>query len=299
MQKKDETIFDYRKSKDLLNYQYVIDEQVNGKFTKHSFRTEQTGYVDCYFYRPASNNNAKLPVLINLHGGGFVLGYCEQDGIYCQLLADSCNYCVVNIDYCLAPEFKFPNAIKATYDVVCQIQKRQEEFNIDCSSIALLGHSAGGSIAGAIALLDKDFHKLKIAKVIMDYPLLDQEEFYQMRDAKIQSHAISRILDYINWYLPNPIKDVNNPLASPLKADLSGLPSMFILGAEMDPLCKQGKAFYQKAKRQKSDVYFKCYRGCNHGFTHKWLSEYNKEKSEEAWSDIADFLQNKKIVGAL
>lgn len=83
MLEKDLSIFDYRKEKEKNTFDYIIGEKVNGKFEKISVRTKEAGFIDSYIYRPMNYNyDVDLPIVINLHGGGFVLGYCEQDGIY-------------------------------------------------------------------------------------------------------------------------------------------------------------------------------------------------------------------------
>lgn len=298
MLEKDLSIFDYRKEKEKLNNTYVIDEQVNGRFTKHSIRTEQAGYIDCYLYRPENASDQKLPIIINLHGGGFVLGYCEQDGLYCQQLANACQCCVINIDYCLAPEFKFPKAIYSTYHVIYQLKQQAKQLNLDAEKISIIGHSAGGNIACSLALLDNVQKKLHFERLVLNYPMLDMEEIVEAKQLEQITPVNKRGVDYINWYLTSD-GDANDPLASPINGNLSELPETFILGAELDPLLNKERDFFNKAKEAGSSILFKEYKGCQHGFTHKWFKEFHPEKSAEAWEDIYLFFQTGKIKGVL
>lgn len=130
----------------------MLHERLHGKFEKYSVRTEVSGYVDFCLYRPQNADpQAVLPAVFSFHGGGFVLGYYETDGPYCQELADLSGCAVLNVDYCLAPEFKFPKPILSTYQAVCAIVKDAARYRIDPHRVVVCGHSAGGTIAAASA----------------------------------------------------------------------------------------------------------------------------------------------------
>ena len=106
MREEDLTIFDYRREKEIKNTETVLKERLNGKFEKGTVRTKTAGYIDFSIYRPDKRQeDGMLPVVFSFHGGGFVLGFYELDGPYCQKLANLAGCMVINIDYCLAPEF--------------------------------------------------------------------------------------------------------------------------------------------------------------------------------------------------
>jgi len=293
LNEKDLTIYEYRRQKDIRNYEYVMNERLYGEFQKFSIRTVQAGYIDCYLYLPEKlKRDERLPVVINLHGGGFVLGYPEQDGIYCQNLANVLNCAVINIDYALAPEFKFPIAIETTYEVIRSIMISAKDLSLDRNNLSIIGHSAGGTIACALALMDQEKREINFKKMVLNYPCLDLAEFVKLKRQNKISDLNSRYLDYAEWYLEK-LSDAENPYVSPIYGDLSKLPETFILAAEFDPLMNQTIKFYDKAKRVKADIRLKIYKNSDHGFTHKWFDEYNAEKSEEAWMDIESFLTEK------
>lgn len=293
MKKEDYSIYEYRMQKEIQNYEAVYYERLNGKFEKISVRTSISGYVDGYIYRPENYDGEEiLPVMFNLHGGGNVLGYAEVDGIYCQKIANEAHCAVINIDYCLAPEFKFPKPIYSTYEAIVKIKENSELYKIDPNRIVVGGHSAGGYISAALCLLDRDRREIEISGQILDYAPLKQSLSEEDRKALDPSKAMSpsRIAQYINWYFDD-LNDLNHPLASPLLADLSNLPRMLILAAEYDSLLKEEKEFAEKAKAQGNNVKFEVFKDCQHGFTHKWLKEYNEKESERAWKMMAEFLK--------
>lgn len=230
--------------------------------------------------------------MFNFHGGGNVLGYAEVDGIYCQRLANEAHCAVINIDYCLAPEFKFPKPIYSTYEAIVKIKENSYLYKIDPNRIVVGGHSAGGYISAALCLLDRKRKEIGISGQIIDYAPLKQSLSEEDRKALDPSKAMSpsRIAQYINWYFED-LNDLDDPLASPLLADLSNLPRMLILAAEYDSLLKEEKDFADKAKAQGNNVKFEIFKDCQHGFTHKWLKEYNEKEAERAWKMMADFLK--------
>jgi acetyl esterase len=292
MKEVDYSIFEYRMQKEIQNNEIIYNEKLNGKFEKISVRTSVSGYVDGYIYRPENYNNTDiLPVMFNLHGGGNVLGYPELDGIYCQKLASAAHCAVINIDYCLAPEFKFPKPVLSTYEAIVQIKKNSHLYKIDAKKIVVGGHSAGGNISAALCLLDREKKEIGISGQILDYAPLKQSLSEEDRQALDPDKALSpsRMLQYINWYFDD-LNDLDHPLASPLSGDLHDLPRMLILGAEYDSLLKEEEDFAKKAKAAGNNVKFELFKNCQHGFTHKWLKEYNKEESDRAWTMMGEFL---------
>ncbi|PJI09088.1 MULTISPECIES: alpha/beta hydrolase [Clostridium] len=292
MKKEDYSIYEYRMKKEIQNYEVVYNERLNGKFEKISVRTSISGYVDGYIYRPENYDGIEvLPVMFNFHGGGNVLGYPETDGIYCQRLADIAHCAVINVDYCLAPEFKFPKPILSTYEAIVKIKQNSKLYKIDANKIVVGGHSAGGYMAVVLCLLDRKEKKIGISGQIIDYAPLKQSLNEEDRKALDPKKAMSskRILQYINWYFDD-LNDLNDPLASPILADLHDLPKMLVLAAEYDVLSKDEQDFAKKAKAAGVDVTFEIFKNCQHGFTHKCLKEYNEKEADRAWRMMGQFL---------
>ncbi len=97
-------------------------------------------------YRP-KGTAGKLPVIVNVHGGGWVYGDKELYQFYSMSLAQR-GFAVVNFTYRLAPEFKFPAALVDANDVIAWMYENQEEYGLDMEHVFLVGDSAGGHLAG-------------------------------------------------------------------------------------------------------------------------------------------------------
>lgn len=97
-------------------------------------------------YRPKGNDE-KLPVIVNVHGGGWVYGDKELYQFYCMSLVQF-GFAVVNFTYRLAPEFKFPASIEDTNLVMKFIVENADKYGFDVNNVFGVGDSAGGNILG-------------------------------------------------------------------------------------------------------------------------------------------------------
>jgi acetyl esterase len=114
-----------------------------------------------------------LPLFVNMHGGGFVIGHPEMDDRFLPRVADEANVKILGVDYSLAAEARFPVAINECYAVVKYAKEHAAELGIDPERIAIGGHSAGGNFSAAVCLLDAGRKELGLKALILDYPPLD------------------------------------------------------------------------------------------------------------------------------
>lgn len=98
-------------------------------------------------YRPKDKKDDILPVIVSVHGGGWVYGDKERYQYYCMDLAER-GFAVVNFTYRLAPEFKFPSPLEDTNLVIGWIMKNKEKYGFDVNNIFAVGDSAGAHILG-------------------------------------------------------------------------------------------------------------------------------------------------------
>lgn len=98
-------------------------------------------------YRPKAAVGKKLPVIVSVHGGGWVYSDKERYQYYCMSLAQR-GFAAVNFTYRLAPENKYPASLEDTNAVFTWVLSHGEEYDLDTDHIFAVGDSAGGHLLG-------------------------------------------------------------------------------------------------------------------------------------------------------
>lgn len=239
-------------------------------------------------YIPDHSLSAPLPVYVNMHGGGFIFGIAEMDDSWCRVIADRAGCAVVNVDYSLAPEHKFPSAVHQCYEVVKWLHEHPEQFSINPEKIAVGGHSAGGNLAAAVCLLNQQRgNELPIVYQIIDYAPLDLHTDPALKP-NFEEAIPPEIARQFNSLYLQTMEDARNPLASPIFAEsLHGLPDALVITAELDSLAAEGEKYADRLEQAGVTVMYKQYKGVPHGFTHFG----DLIVAEEAWHLMSDKLR--------
>lgn len=293
MDVEDLKIYEYRMKKEKKYASLIKAEKLNGNSQKVSFHSKEAGYIDGYIYRPKEYDGKELlPTIFNFHGGGMVLGYCEQDGKYCQHIADEVHAAVINVDYPVAPEFKFPIAIYASYTFITELIQAESTYKLDTNGVCIMGHSAGGYISAALCVLNAEQKRVNIKGLIADYAVFRQDKNPSMRSIVDPEKAIpvSRMQQYHNWYF-NADDDLSQGIASPINANPTLFPTSLIISADFDALKDEEEEFANALKHAGVDVTYHNFKDCMHGFTHDCFDEYNEEEAKKAWSIMIEFLK--------
>lgn len=293
MREQDLTIYSYRAGKDAKYWPYAIRERMAQDVQKITVSTTDTGLVDAYIYRLDDVKEA-LPVVFDLHGGGMVLGNWQLDSPYARRIAQENHCAVVVVDYGLAPEFQYPKPVYGTWQAIHTILQRADELELRTDEISLLGHSAGGYLALAIALLNRDEmgQALPIGRIAVNYGMYQQQVDPAARSVADASKAISnsRMTQYLNWYFED-LSRIEEPYASPLQADLHGMPKTLTIAAGYDSLLEETRQYVEKARGSGCNIELLVFDGCRHGFTHDAFAEYAPQEAEKAWQEIIAFLK--------
>lgn len=245
------------------------------------------GHTRVLTYRPKDKGMETLPVYVNMHGGGFVMGSAELDDAWCPVIADRARCIVVNIDYRLAPEHKFPTALYECYDIVKWLYENSCVLQIDNKRIAVGGHSAGGNLAAALCLLNKEREQIPLVKQILDYPPLDLATDPDLKP-KHEKALSPRLAKLFNESYLKSMKDAENPLVSPVYAeDLEDLPPALIITAEFDSLADEADYYASQLEEAGVPVIKKKFLGAAHAFTHSG----DLNQADEAWNLISDELK--------
>jgi acetyl esterase len=209
-----------------------------------------------------------LPVLVWLHGGGFVIGNLDTHDSACRMLANRADCLVVAVDYRLAPEFKFPAAVEDSMAALRWVALHAREIGGDPERIAVGGDSAGGNLAAVCALLARDEGYPRLAFQLLIYPCTAPEPETPSHRKFAEGYVLTR--NTVTWfyrhYVRSP-KDFYDFRFAPLAADdLSNLPASLILVAGYDPLRDEGVDYAKRLIDAGNRVTLANYEGMIHGF---------------------------------
>lgn len=217
-------------------------------------------------HEPASGE--RLPVLVYLHGGGFVVGSLDSYDSICRVLANRTDCIVVSVDYRLAPEHKFPAAVEDCCEALDWVSENAAEFDGDGDRIAIAGDSAGGNLAAVTAVAARDAGGPALCQQVLIYPVAAGTPDSYSHHAFAEKLLLTRrnILWFYEQYLNGP-DDAKDPRFAPLETpDLSGLPPTLLIVAGHDPLRDEGLAYGERLKQAGVDVTVTNYEGMIHGF---------------------------------
>ncbi|GIF70009.1 esterase [Asanoa ishikariensis] len=211
-----------------------------------------------------------LPVVLYVHGGGWVLGNAGTHDRLIRELAVGAGVAVAFVDYTPSPEAHYPVAIEQVYAAARWIVADGAAYGLDAARMAIAGDSAGGNMAAATTIL---------AKRRGDVRFVHQSLYYPVTDAGQDTGSYVEFAEGTNltakamaWFWDNYAPDdaVRRELtASPLRAsteELRGLPTAFVVVAEADVLRDEGEAYAAKLRAAGVPVTTVRYDGICHDF---------------------------------
>jgi acetyl esterase len=227
------------------------------------------GPIPLRVYRPAGvPESTRLPVHVYFHGGGWVIGDLETHDVLCRQLTAASGACVVEVDYRLAPEHKFPAAVDDAWAATRWIVGHGAELGVDGGRLSVGGDSAGGTLAAVVALMARDAGGPAVALQVLVYPVTDLGAEAKSYTDFADGYMLTR--ESMRWfrahYLARP-GDAMDWRASPLRAaSLAGLPPALVITAGFDPLRDEGEAYAARLRDAGVTVDTVCFGGMIHGF---------------------------------
>jgi len=222
--------------------------------------------IDLRIYRPGEDG--PYPVLVWIHGGGFVLGDVETADHIARSLAVAGDCLVVSVDYHRAPEHPFPDPPRECYAALEWTAEYADVYDGDAERLAVGGDSAGGNLAAVTALQARDFDGPDLCQQLLVYPVTTDDPDLPAREDNAEGYGLTT--DAMAWfdekYVADPL-DTANPYAYPLKArDLSDLPPATVITAGFDPLLDDGELYAERLESAGVDVAYREYEDMVHGF---------------------------------
>ncbi|MBL1119421.1 alpha/beta hydrolase [Streptomyces sp. 110] len=236
----------------------AVDEVQSGEIAKPVVDEEwitvsggPTGTVRARIVKPAGATGT-LPVIIYIHGAGWVFGNAHTHDRLVRELAVGADAAVVFPEYDLSPEVRYPVAIEQNWTVAQWVVEQGATKDLDATRIAVAGDSVGGNMAAALTLMAKERGGV---------PLLQQVLFYPVTDASFDTNSYHQFAtgyflrrDGMQWFWDQYTTDEaerDQITASPLRAtieQLKDLPPALVITAEADVLRDEGEAYAGKLR---------------------------------------------------
>jgi len=220
-------------------------------------------------YKPKSIT-APTPVLLWLHGGGYVMGRPEMDDRSCIQYVRELGIMVVSVDYRLAPKHPFPAALEDCYATLKWVVSHAQELNVDSQRIAVGGNSAGGGLAAALAQLAHDRQEIQPVFQLLVYPMLDDRTVLRADIDDSNNITWNQKSNRFGWesYLGGVCgaEDVPAYSVPARREDLSGLPPAWIGVGALDIFHDEDVAYAQRLKECGIECEMEVIPGAFHGF---------------------------------
>lgn len=204
-----------------------------------------------------------------LHGGGMILGSVDIfDGLVARYVSRS-GVPMLSVDYRLAPEHPHPTPVEDAYAGLQWLGEHAAELGVDPARIAVMGDSAGGGLAAAVALIVRDRGGPIVARQILLFPMLDDRN--TTPDPEIVPFAVWSYDDNITGWGALLGDDAGGPdvsaYAAPARAtDLTGLPAAYIEVGQLDIFRDEALEYAKGLSRAGVPVEFHLHPGAPHEY---------------------------------
>ncbi len=245
------------------------------------------GPVPIRIYYPSEAR--PLPALVFAHGGGWIMGDLDTHDKIMRLLALRAGVAVVGIDYSLSPERKFPVAIEECVALLATLEAAGADWGLDPGRLAMGGDSAGANLTLGAALSIRPTKPSLLKAGLLYYGAFGLEDSVSRRLYGGDDDGMSaKDLDFYSSNYLRGEADRDDPRRHSLRADLAGLPPLFIAAAELDPIHDDSIALAALLEARGGPYQLTIYDGVLHGFLH-----YSRmvDKASKAIDDGAAFLR--------
>ncbi|KUI25004.1 alpha/beta hydrolase [Mycobacterium sp. IS-1742] len=217
-------------------------------------------------YRPTGDSRA--PVLVYFHGGGMVMGSNHAFEPLARALAATSGATVVSVEYRLAPEAPAPAQFDDACSATMWVADNAASLRADPDRLGVVGDSAGGSLAAAVALAFRDRGGPPILCQTLLYPGLDRDMTCESIQLLANAPMLSRAdIEYMHELADQGVTASDDPYRFPaLATDLAGLPPAIVVTAECDPIRDWGERYAARLRDAGVQTTQTRYPGAYHGF---------------------------------
>lgn len=243
-------------------------------------------------YTPVNQGGKPLPIIVFMHGGGFVSGDLDTHDVLTRALANSVAAIVIAVDYRLAPEHPFPAGAEDGYAVLAWVGANAGELGGDAKRIAVAGDSAGGNLATVMAMLARDRSGPALVAQLLMYPTLsnkmDTASWQQFGEQNFPTRQVMQ--NVLAAYVPAGMS-LYAPQIAPLWANLHSLPPALLQVGEHDPLRDECSAYAAQLTLAGVSATTKVYPASAHGFIQFFKDTEHQPHGAEGLRDGVAFLR--------
>jgi acetyl esterase/lipase len=218
--------------------------------------------------RPQKNNAGKLPGVLWLHGGGYLLGFPEM--VFMSRAADlvvKCGAVVISPAYRLSIQAPYPAAIQDSYKALLYMKDHADELGIRSDQIMVGGESAGGGLAAALCMYARDKKSVQIAFQMPLYPMLNCRDTPSSADNHAKVWNTRR--NHMAWKLYlRSVKNDNVPAyASPSQCkNYENLPPAYTYVGDAEPFYCETLDYIEELRKAGVTANVDVYPGGYHAF---------------------------------
>ncbi|MFD9499925.1 alpha/beta hydrolase [Streptomyces sp. NPDC060035] len=218
----------------------------------------------------AQGTTGMLPVIVYMHGGGWILGNAGTHDRLVRELAVGAGAALAFVEYPNSPEARYPTAIEQGYATAQWITRDGASKNLDSSRMAVAGESVGGNMTAALALMAKERGDVTFLQQSIYYPVTDAAMDTASYEQFATGYYLTRKAMEWFWdaYTTDPAQRAEIT-ASPNQASteqVSGLPPTYLCVDEADVLRDEGEAYAAKLRSADVPVTTVRYNGTIHDF---------------------------------
>jgi acetyl esterase len=216
--------------------------------------------------RVARPSGTPCGVLLFIHGGGWVLGSADASDEFCWRLAELTGMEVASVDYRLAPEAPYPDALDDC-ELALNWALTEHSRLAEGAVLGVIGESAGGNLAAALSLRRRRLGRAAADLQVLIYPCLDPALSSPSAVEFADGYGLTR--SNMVWFWANYAARSHRQepeVAPALAADLSGLPPTLVLTAELDLLRDEGEIYADRLREAGCRAASHRYEGMLHGF---------------------------------
>ncbi len=210
--------------------------------------------VRILLYTPPGKASGLRPAVLEIHGGGFIMGNADMSDASNRMLVLQLSCVVISVDYRLAPETPWPGSRNDNYAALCWLAGHAAELSVDPARIAISGGSAGGGHAAALALHSRNVGGPAICFQLLDFPMLDDRTCAHAEPHPYTGEFVwTPERNHFGWKAllgQEPGSEGVDETAAPARAtDLSGLPPAFIHVGTLDLFLEEGLEYTRRLTR--------------------------------------------------